>query len=450
MEYNVEELSPTQRKISVTVPAQDVNAAMDAAVREYGAGLSLDGFRKGKVPASVVEKRFPREVLTRATDNLVNAEIPKAMEETKLRPINRIQFDGQRVARDSDYAFSFSFDVLPEITLPEDFSAMSVEVPSEELTEAEGEEIMGRIRKSLASLEPVTEDRVAAYNDVVRVDVHGTHDGKDVEGMKVENYSMQLQEPKEGGKNLEIDAVILTLKPGEEGTGIMNCPDDYPDPELRGKDVEFTVKLHSISKEVLPEMDDELAKKVGFENIEGLRDMVLQQAKAGKLRDVRLLGQNKLLASVLDGMDFPLPESMVNLHFGEYMAEQRNRMMSQGANSGMINDSLSNAREEGLEAARVQAKSQAFLTALAFREGIEVTEQDLTRQIMQMAQESRQDFNKLADALVESGRIDDLRDKILASKALDFMYTQAKKIVVDADGKPLPEDKGGDAPTAAE
>lgn len=265
--------------------------------------------------------------------------------------------------------------------------------------------------------------------------------------MKVDNYTMQLREPKEGEKEGEIDAVILTLKPGQEGEGTMIMPEEHPDPGLRGKEARFKVKLHSISKENLPTMDDELAKRVGFQDEAQMRKIILDQAMNSKLRDVKSKGQNKLLESVIDSLDYPLPESLVSLHLNEYLAEARNQMMRQGADGNAMNESLERMREEGLVQARVQAKSQAFLMALAFREGIEVSENDVNRQIYQMAQESGQDFQKLAEAFYQSGRMDDLQERILASKALDFMYAKAKKIVVDKDGKPVAPPKTGDNET---
>lgn len=217
----------------------------------------------------------------------------------------------------------------------------------------------------------------------------------------------------------------------------MLVPNDHPDPTLRGKEAKFTVKLHSISKEELPAFNDDMAKKLGFEDVGKLRKMILEQAMSNKLKEVKTKGQNKLLASVLDDLDFPLPESLVSMHLNEYLAEARNYLMRQGADSTSINESLERMREEGMVQARVQAKSQAFLMALAFRENIEVSENDVNRQIMQMAQQSQQDYTKLAEAMYQNGLVDELQERILASKALDFLYSKAKKIVIGPDGKPL-------------
>lgn len=442
MEHSIEVVSPVQRKISVTVPAAGVNAVIDSAIRNYGANLTLDGFRKGKVPARVIEKRFPEEIIARATDSLVNMQVSAILEKEDLNPVNRIEFESgenPQVARDQDFSFSFSFEILPDnIQLPEDLSALSVEVEAPDLKPEEVESISTRIRKTMATLEEVTEKRLPQDDDVVLVDVDGTVDGNAVPGMKADNFLMQLHAPKEGDKPAEVDEIIRTLHAGEEGQGTMICPEDHPDPTLRGKTMDLKVKVHRISREALPELDDEFAKKVGFEDIGKLRKAIFEQAMSNKLKEIRSKGEQKLLDSVLDAQDFPLPESMVNKHLNEYLAEARNYLMRQGLDQNAIADTLKNMKEEGLVQARMQAKAQAFLMALAFRENIKVTEQEADRQIMQMAQESKQDFAKLRDAIWQNGMINDIQERLMAGKALDLMYTKAKKIVVGPDGKPLP------------
>ena len=190
MEHSVENVSPIQRKITVTVPAADVTAAIDKAVRRFGADLSLPGFRKGKVPAKVLEKRFGDEIRARATDELVNDAITEILDREKLHPMSRVQLEGEvsPVARDTDLSFTFGFEVLSDdIKLPEDLSALEVEVESAEVSPAELEEITGRVLRSMARLEDVTEARLPGDGDVVLVDIDGVYEGKPVEGMKAEN-----------------------------------------------------------------------------------------------------------------------------------------------------------------------------------------------------------------------------------------------------------------------
>ena len=442
MEHSVENVSPIQRKITVTVPAADVTAAIDKAVRRFGADLSLPGFRKGKVPAKVLEKRFGDEIRSRGTDELVNDAITEILDREKLHPMSRVQLEGEvtPVARDTDLSFTFGFEVLSDdIKLPEDLSALKVEVESAEVSPAELEEITGRVLRSMARLEDVTEARLPGDGDVVLVDIDGVYEGKPVEDMKAENYMMQLHAPKEGEKMSELDTLIRTLHAGEEGEAPMVCPDIFPVEDLRGKTITLKCKLHKISREVLPELDDELAKKAGFPDAEALRKAISDQASNNKIRTVRSAAQQKMLEKLLDSQDFPLPESLVNVYLNEYLAASRNDMVRRGMDQKAIAGALEGLKEEAMVEARMQAKAQAFLMALGQREGIQVSSMDVDRQIYQMAQESRQDFRKLRETLWQNGMAGDIQGRILAAKALDLMYGKAKKTTLGADGKPLTE-----------
>ncbi len=442
MEHSVETVSPVQRKITVSVPAADVDRAIDKAVRRFGADLILPGFRKGKVPAKVLEKRFGNEIYARATDTLVNEAIAEILDKEKLHPMSRIQFEGEgsQAARGKDFSFGFSFEVLSDdIKLPEDLSALEVDVENAEVLPAELDEITSRVLRSMAHLEDVTENRLPQDADVVLVDIDGEFEGKNVDGMKAENYLMQINAPREGEKMSELDALIRTLHAGEEGEAPMVCPDIFPVEELRGKAITIKCKLHKISREVLPELDDEVAKKAGFSDAGTLRKAIAEQAANNKVRTVRSAAQQKLLESLLDSQDFPLPETLVNLYLNEYLAAAHNDMVRKGMDQKAAAGALEGMKEEGMVEARMQAKAQAFLMALGQREGIQVSDMEVDRQIYQMAQESRQDFRKLRETLWQNGMAYDLQGRILAAKALDLMYGKAKKTVLGTDGKPLTE-----------
>ena len=442
MEHSVENVSPVQRKITVTIPSADAAGAIDKAIRRFGADLTLPGFRKGKVPAKVLEKRFGDEIYARAADALVNDAIAEILDKEKLHPMSRIRFEGDapQAARDKDFSFAFGFEVLSDdIRLPEDLSALEVEVENAEVTPAELEEITSRVLRSMASLEDVTESRLPQDEDVVLVDIDGEYEGKPVEGMKAENYLMQLHAPKEGEKMSELDALIRTLHAGEEGEAPMVCPDIFPVEDLRGKTIALKCRLHKISREVLPELNDEVAGKAGFPDAEALRKAIADQAANNKIRTVRSAAQQKLLEGLLDSQDFPLPESLVNAYLNEYLAAAHNDMVRRGMDRKSAAGALEGMKEEGMVEARMQAKAQAFLMALGQREGIRVSDMDVDRQIYQMAQESQQDFRKLRETVWQNGMAHDLQGRILAAKALDLMYGKAKKSTLGADGKPLTE-----------
>ena len=436
MAHSIEVVSPVSRKISVTVPAEEVNAALSAAAREVGASVTLPGFRKGKAPASVIEKRFAGEVISRATETLVERRVADILKEEDLKPLSRLDYEGGQITRGQDLSFSFSFETLPDdIKLPEDLSALTEEMDSSEATEEELAAFTNRLLKSTATLEEVKEARLPENGDIVTIDVDGEVDGKSVPGMKVENYSIQLSEPAEGKELSELDKIIRGLHAGEEGTGSMVCPEDHVDETLRGKTVNLRVKLNRISREILPELNDDYAKKLGFPDLDALKKMIADQANHNKLTNARSEAERKLMTSVLEGQTFPLPEAVVKAQQEEYENEVREYLSQQGLEKEAVDETVKNMAEDSRKQAEERARIQLFLTALARREKIEVTAQEVDMQIMQMAHQYKQDFHKLREALYQNGAVNDIQDRMVNSKAMNLMFDKAQKVAPAAEAK---------------
>lgn len=429
MSHNIENISATKRKISITVDANDVNKAIDGTIREYGKNLNLNGFRKGKVPASVIEKRFADEVYNYATENLINSSINKILDDEKIRPVSRVQFDdkenAQKLERSKDFAFSCTFEVLPEIELPKDFSEYSVNVDSDEVTAEETEAFILQLRRSMATLEDVTENRKPADGDVLMVDIEGTYEGNPVPGMSAKNFLMQIDDSKDA-TNKEIDKLVRTASAGEEVSGTMVCPDDYANVEMRGKTIDVKVKLHKIHKQILPEFDDEFAKKVGFNDLETLKQAIETQLKQTKTAQIRNKAQQELLDTIVAKYDYELPESMVQKALSNYMMEARNHLGQQNIDPEEMLKALASLKEEGSEIAKKHAKNHVFLLALAFRENIAVSGQEVDMYVRQLAMETRQQYEQVRDHVIQSGMIGDIQERIMAGKALDLIFDQAK------------------------
>lgn len=436
MSHNTEKVSETKRKISVTVDANDVNKTIDSTIREYGKNLNLNGFRKGKVPASVIEKRFSDEVYNYATENLINSNINKTLDDEKLRPISRVELEDKenapKLERNKDFAFTCSFEVLPEIDLPKDFSEYSVKVESDKVSPEEIEKFTMQVRRSMATLEEVTENRKPTDGDVLMVDVEGTFEGKPVAGLSAKNFLMQISDEKDSA-NKEIDKLVRTANVGEEVSGTMVCPDDYADKDLRGKTIDIKVKLHKIHKQILPELDEEFAKKVGFKDVDTLKQMIEAQVKQSKTDQVRNKAQQELLDSITAKYDYELPESMVQKALSNYMLEARNHLGQQNMEPEEMLKAMASLKEDGDEIAKRQTKAHVFLLSLAFRENITVTGQEVDMYVRQLAMETRQPYEQVRDHVLQSGMVTDIQERIMAGKALDMIFDQAKHEEVKAD-----------------
>ena len=368
-------------------------------------------------------------MISRATETLVEHRVADILKEEDLKPMSRLDFEGEQITRGKDLAFSFTFETLPDdIKLPEDLSALTVEMGSSEATEEEVAAFTQRLLKSTATLEEVKEARLPENGDIVTIDVDGDVDGKSVPGMKVENYSIQLAEPQEGKELSELDKIIRGLHAGEEGTGTMVCPEDHIDETLRGKTVDLRVKLNKISREILPELDEDYAKKLGFPDLDSLKKMIADQANHNKVSTARTEAERKLISSVLEGQTFPLPEAVVKSQQEEYENEIRNYLSQQGLDKAAIDESLKNMAEECRKQGESRARVVVFLAALARREKLEVTAPEVDMQIMQMARQYNQDFHKLRETLYQNGAVNDIQDRMLNNKAMNLMFDKAQKV----------------------
>ena len=435
MSYSIEVVSPVSRKISVSVPAEEVNAALSAAAKAVGANVTLPGFRKGKAPAAVIEKRLTAEVYARASETLVSKQVEEILDKENLKPLSKPEYDGDPIARGKDLNFSFSFETLPEIALPEDLSALSVAMGSTEATPEYVEEFALGLRRRFATLEDVKEQRQPENGEIVTIDVDGEVDGKPVEGMKVREYSIQLTEPQEGKQFSELDNIIRRLRPGEEGDGSMPCPDDHPDPSLRGKIADLHVRLHKIQKQILPELDEEFAKKAGFKDVEALQKAISEQAANAKASSARSEAEQALLDSCLEGLEFPLPETVVKAQQAEYESELRGYLQQQGLEKNAIEDSLKTMQDETRKQGEERARAFVFLAALAQREKLSVSPQEVDYQIMRMASQYGEDFRKLRDALYSNGAVAEIRDRMLNQKAMALMFDKAQKTTREASAE---------------
>jgi len=439
MEHTVETVSAVKRKLTMTVPAAEVNAAINEAVKFFGKGLVMPGFRKGKVPPKVIEKRFAEEVLNRATDKLVNAQIKSVLEQEQLEPVGRVDYDGGQVSRDQDLSFTGTFEVLPEVPLPEDMTALSVEVENPAVTPQEEENFLTRIRRLMATEEEVTEKRLPQDGDVVCIDVEATLDGQRVDSMSAEEYYMRLAAPEEGAEQGKIEELARSLHVGEEKQESTECAADHPDPSVRGKVVDLKVKLRHIKREILPELDDELAKKMGHDSLEAMRQRIFDDMMHRKIRQVRENAQNKLLESVLESRDYALPESLVTSYLGDFIAEAQNSLTRQGLEGEALTNALKGMEDDALKQARLRAKAAVFLMALAKREKLDVSDQEVDMHIMAMARDGNENFTELRERAWENGAAEEIRRGLTTGKALELLYSKAKKIRIDADGNPLPE-----------
>lgn len=439
MEYTKEDLSPVKKKITITVSKTESNAAIASAVAMYRSSVTLDGFRKGKVPASIIEKRFGDNIYHEASTNVVNANISEVLEKEKITPVSRIELDGGQIERDKDFVYSISFEVMPEFTLPK-YEGLEVDQEEALVDESEVESVIERLLTSMAEIVPVEPARKAQKGDIAIVDFSSFDEaGKPVEGVSATNFQLPLGE----GQTLQdFEDLVCSMTPGDETEGPVTFPDDFFNPEFAGKKVTMKVKLHELKTRILPELTDEIAKKAGnFDSVEKLRESIQESYLNSKTQFNKNETEKKLLDTLLEKADFPLPESIVNSHINGLLGEMNEKLQRQGESLQSQGKTEEELTAEVRPEAEMRAKMSVLLLSIAKAADLTVTDQEVDMMLRRMAMQGGQDYKALRDYYEKNNLFYALRDRILADKAMDEIYSKAKVTMT-----PAKKDKEAKAP----
>ncbi len=429
MEYKLEQISPTEKKIHVTASAEEVNGALTATLALYRKSADIKGFRKGKVPSSVIEARYRKQIYSEAASDLINYHLTEIMSELKETPLSGLTFEGQNeLVKDSDLAYSFTYEVIPDFELP-DYKDLEIEEEEAVLDADDVEKVLNRLRENMAKLEIVKEPRKAADGDIAVLDFKGFENETPVEGVSAENFELELGR---GNALEDFETIVKTLGPGEEGQGDVTFPDDFFNKELAGKTIHMKVSLHTIKEKILPEVNDDLAVNAQYASLKVMREAIEKSYLETKRQLHKSDSQKKLLDELKAKVDFALPSSVVEKHVSNMLYDTITKLERQGKDLSSTGKTEEELREEYREKAEEISKSQVFLLAVAKAESLSVTPEEVDNVLRRIAISSGQDFNSLKDFYERNNLMFDLRDSVLADKAMDFIYEQAKVTHVPA------------------
>lgn len=441
MEYNVEEISPVKRKITVEVSAEEVNAALTTTIALYRMQADVKGFRKGKVPSSVVESKYRKQVYSEATTDLINYQINEIMSGLSMQPMSRIDVDAKELERDTDFKYAIEFEVAPKLDLPE-YKGLSVEEVKAEVTEAEIAEVEGRILENNAEVKVIEDVRPPKDGEVATVTFGAYQGDKVVEGIQAENFDLLLGQ----GQSLpEFEELVKTLTTGESGETEITFPSDFINENLAGQTVTMKCKLHAVKERITPEMNDQVAKKAGFNDVETMRKGIKESYMNQRKQMNKSAAQSQLLAQLIEGIkDFPLPPAMVEDRIDRLVQDLEYKLDRQGKGLQSLGKSPQEIRDGFKAEAESTVKSEIFLLAVAAEEGLDISPEEIEATLTQLAMQTRQPLHELKKYYEDNNLIVPLKDRLLCDKASELIYDAAevKEIEPPAAGsKPAPAEK---------
>lgn len=435
MKLHIEEISPVVRRITVELSAGKVDAFLDAAVRHYSGTIAQDGLQAGNVSPAVEEKHFAEEIIARARQNILDSVIASVIREHKLCLVNRAACGECLLMRGQACSFTLHVEVVPHLPLPEKLADLSVRVRAAYVEPAHFFTVLQHLRHARGTLREVTAPRCPEDGDVVCIDVQAQCAGKPVHGLCAQNITLRLGKDEE---HPELCCTARTLKVGEQGSCMMLCPPHYPDPTVRDKRIQLTVRLHAIKKADLPYLDDSFAAGLGYENLRCMQEEMYKDLLNTVIVRNQREAEENLLDSLLAPLHFSVPPTLFTIHNKSGFLQAKSLFERQGFTGRDLEEKLAAIAPEVERSALRQARTQAFLMFLAYRENIVVSEQDLEEEIQKMARQCHRDAIDMKQDIYISNAVYELQDQILADKALRLLYTKAQKILVDKDGNPVP------------
>lgn len=378
MKSSVEQLSPTRVRINVEVPFTELEPDFQRAYKELARQVRLPGFRPGKAPAKLLEARFGREAML---DQVVNEALParygQAVAESEVHPLGQPDIEVTKKEYGQELAFTAEVDIRPEITLP-DLSALKVSVDPIEVSDDDVDAELQSLRARFGTLKGV--DRPVADGDFVSIDLSATVDGEDVPGAAAQGLSHEVG----SGRliaGLDEAVVGLSVDESKEFTAQLATG------EHAGKDAQVTVTVKSVKERELPEPDDEFAQLASeFDTIEelrsNLRDQVARLKRAQQADQIR----NATLDALLEQVDVPLPEAVVQAQFDNAMHGALHGLDHDQTKLDEVLAAQGKSREEfeaeTRDAAETELRKQLLLDALADDLEVQVGQDDLTERLV--------------------------------------------------------------------
>jgi trigger factor len=428
MEYNVEEISPVSRKITVEVPAEEVNAALMATIAMYRMQADVKGFRKGKVPSSVVESKYRKQIYGEATTDLINYQINEIMSGLSMQPMSRIDVDAEELVRDEDFRYSIQFEVAPKLELP-NYKGLEVEEVKAVVDDAEIAEVEKRILENNAEVKVIEDVRPPKEGEVASVSFGAYRDGEIVEGIKAENFDLVL------GQNQalpEFEEMIKTLTTGESGETDITFPEDFINQNLAGKTVTMKAKLHAVKERITPEMSDDVAKKAGFNDVETMRNGIRESYASQRKQMHKSAAQSQLLGTLVESVkEFPLPPAMVEDRIDRLLQDLEYRLDRQGKGLQSLGKTPQQMRDEFKAEAVSTVKTEIFLLAVAAEERLEISPEEIESTLTQLAMQTRQPLHELKKYYEDNNLIVPLKDRLLCDKASELIYDAATVKEID-------------------
>lgn len=415
--------------LEVEVEAERVTAALDKAFQKVVKKVNVPGFRKGKVPRAIFESRFGVESLYQdAIDILLPEVYTEAVDQTDIFPVDRPEVDVEQFAKGQAFKFKAKVTVKPEVKLG-DYKGIEVPATDVEVSEEELNEELTRMQERHAEL-VVIDEEAAQNGDTVVIDFDGSVDGVPFEGGKAERYSLEL------GSNTFIpgfEEQVVGLATGDFKDVTVTFPETYHAEELAGKEAVFKVKVHEIKRKQLPELDDEFAKDVSeFDTLNEYKEDLKKQLQSRKEKEGEAERERVLVDKIGENAEVEIPQAMIDSEVQNMVRDFDNRLRAQGMNLDMFlgfsGQTIEDLQGQMKNDAEKRVRNNLVLEQIAKAEKIEATEEEINKELQDMADAYKRSPEEIRNILAANGSLGSLNEDVLLRKTIQFLIENAKEV----------------------
>jgi len=441
MNFSVEDQSAVKKKLTIEVPQEDVTRELDNAYKELKKNAKVKGFRPGKTPRSVLERLYGKDVRVDVSSRLIQDSFIEVLKESEMNVVGMPDIDPPELKAGEAFTFVATVEVNPEL---ENYKIDGFQL-KKTLYRATDEEVdaqLQMLRNNLARMVPIEEDRPVADGDYVVVDYEGLKDGKPfAETQRTENFSMKIGD---GMIHPDIDAGLVGLKAGESTEVSVQFADDYFNEKLAGLAITFLIDLKEIREQHLPEIDDEMAKRLGqFESLDDLKAKINENLAMGYTKRQEQELNEQVFAALLDQQEFEVPESMVAHELENIVAEAKQKFAYHNTSMeelGLDDEQLNtNYRETAVN----QVRRHMILGKIISQESLAISDEELENGYQEMADSFNQPVDVIKQFYAQNPeRIDVFKHALLEKQAIKLIMDKSSIEEVEPElESPAEEDK---------
>jgi trigger factor len=445
MKVEFTDVSDTQKSVAVEIPSDVVGGEIDRIVRDYARSLRLPGFRPGKVPANIIRKRFKAQILHDVAHDLIPKAMDDVLRERGVEPIATPDVKVLTIEEGQPLTFTAALEIAPPVD-PGSYTALTIRRSAIQVTPEQIDQSLTRFREAYAKFEPV-EDRGAETGDTVVMHMtrrklpapaaegaEGSAEGASAESPQdapeaeqLEDVGVELGAP---SNPPGFDEHLLGVTPGTEKTFRVTFPGDYGVESLAGSDVEYAVRVNNVRRKVLPALDDEFAKDMGYDSLDALRQQVVEnltkQAERQRERDIR----QDVLEQLAKRVPFDPPEVLVTREVDRRVEEFVRQLIEQRIDPTRTAINWEEFREQQRPPAMETVKCMLVLDEIARRENLSVADAEIDAQIAEYAETAQQSAHEVRHRLEHEGAISRIYAGLRREKAIDYALAHATVVEV--------------------